>query len=167
MDAPQALEQHDFSGASPLEVLKYDHQRIRQLFDRYLNAQDKEVRKDAGTELILALEHHADLEEAVFYPTVRKLDPTLIDRSEREHLEARQLIAEIKNIDITHPQCEQLFRQLADAVLFHIDKEEQLLFLKVQQSGIDLDALRSEMQSYLSTSASKHTKSSHMAGWRQ
>jgi hemerythrin superfamily protein len=167
MDATHAMEQDEFSRASSLEMLKRDHRRIRQLFDQYLNAPNTEGRKGAGTELIGVLETHSNLEEAVFYPVVRKLDPAQVDGNAQEHREVRQLIQEIKNIDMTHPQCEQLFRLLADTVLSHIDKEEQLLFPKVQQSGMDSAPLWIEMQAYLSTSVSTQAKSVHPDRRRQ
>lgn len=160
MDATQPRDRGEISSSQPMEALKRDHRYVKQLFDRYLNTDDVAVKREAGPEIIRALELHADLEEAVFYPKVRNIDPGLVDHSEQEHQEARQLMEQLKSIDMTHPQCDQLFRQLADAVLHHVESEEQQLFPKVQQSGIDLEALGLEMQAYESNALSAQARSS-------
>ncbi|MDQ9170160.1 hemerythrin domain-containing protein [Oxalobacteraceae bacterium R-40] len=167
MDAIQPRAPGQLLSDQPMEALKRDHRYVRQLFDRYLNTQNSEIKREAGPEIIRALELHADLEEAVFYPKVRSIDPGLIDHSEQEHHEARQLMEQIKSIDITHPQCDELFRQLADSVLHHVESEEQQLFPKVQQSGMDLGALGLEMQAYEASVLGAQARSSDQPGMRR
>ena len=158
MDITQTRNPGEIPGGQPLEALKRDHRHVKQLFDRYLNTNDTAVKREAGPEIIRALELHADLEEAVFYPKVRSVDPGLVDHGEQEHQEARQLMEQLKAIDMTHPQCEQLFRQLADSVLHHVESEEQQLFPKVQQSEIDLEAIGIEMQAYEASALSAQAR---------
>lgn len=160
MDASDSSDQ-------PMDALKRDHQYVKQLFERYLNTNDVEVKREAGPEIIRALEQHADLEEAVFYPKVRSIDTELVDRCEQEHQEARQLMEQLRSIDITHPQCDQLFRQLADSVLNHVGREEQQLFPKVQQSGIDLVSLGLEMQAFEANMISAQARSSDRPGMQR
>ena len=47
--------------------------------------------------ICLALEIHARLEEEIFYPAMRSLDPDIVDKSIPEHNEMRRLIAELRN----------------------------------------------------------------------
>lgn len=164
MDAPQSGDQARFGSDQALETLRRDHQYVRNLFDRYFSSNDTAVKRESGAEIIRALELHADLEEAVFYPKVRSLDPAMLDHSEQEHQEARQLMEQVKSIDMTHPQCEQLFRQLADSVLHHVENEEQQLFPKVQQSGLDLTSLGLEMQAYEASMLSAQARASDRPG---
>jgi hemerythrin superfamily protein len=110
-----------------------------------MNTYDRAVKKRFRHELILTLKQHTDLGRTLFYPKVHSILPELIDASMQEPQEARQLIEQIKGTDLTHPQCEQLFQRLGDAVLHHIDTEEQQLFPKLEKSGIDLKALGLEM----------------------
>ncbi|MGV3741398.1 MAG: hemerythrin domain-containing protein [Burkholderiaceae bacterium] len=166
MDIAQARDRGEIPGGQPIEALKRDHRYVEQLFDRYLNTNDMAVKREAGPEIIRAFELHADLEEAVFYPQVRDLDPGLVDHGEQEHQEARRLIEQLKSMDMTHPQSDALFRQLADAILHHIESEEQQLFPKVQQSGIDLEALGIEMQAYESNALSTQARSSERPNLR-
>ncbi len=167
MDIAQTRSPGEIPGGQPLEALKRDHRYVKQLFDRYLNTHDTAVKREAGPEIIRALELHADLEEAVFYPKVRGVDPGLVDHGEQEHQEARQLMEQLKTIDMTHPQCEQLFRQLADSVLHHVESEEQQLFPKVQQAGIDLEALGIEMQAYEANALSAKARSPNRENLRR
>jgi hemerythrin superfamily protein len=167
MDAAQPRDQGEIPGGQPLEALKRDHRYVKQLFDIYLNTNDVMVKREAGPEIIRALELHADLEEAIFYPSVRTVDPGLVGHSEQEHQEARQLMEQLKTIDMTHPQCDQLFRQLADSVLHHVESEEQQLFPKVQQAGIDLETLGIEMQAYESNALSAQARNSDQSGMQR
>jgi hemerythrin superfamily protein len=160
MNTAQARERGEIPSGQPLEALKRDHNYVKQLFDRYLNTNNMAVKREAGQEIIRALELHTDLEEAVFYPKVRNADPELVDRSEHEHQEARELMEQIKGIDMTHPQCAQLFQQLADSVLTHIESEERKLFPEVEQAGIDMDSLALEMQAYEGNALSAQARSS-------
>ena len=167
MNIAQTRGQGEIPGGQPLEALKRDHRYVEQLFDRYLNSNDVAVKREAGPEIIRALELHADLEEAVFYPKVRSVDPGLVDHGEQEHQEARQLMEQLKSIDMTHPQCEQLFRQLSDSVMHHVETEEQQLFPKVQRAGIDLDALGIEMQAYEANALSAQARSAERPNLRR
>lgn len=163
----QSGKQAGFPTDQPMEALKRDHQYVRQLFDRYLFTNDIAVKQEAGPEIIRALELHTDLEETVFYPRVRDIAPDLVDHSEQEHQEARQLMEQLKGMDAQDPQCDQFFRQLADSVLRHVESEEQQLFPKVQQSGLDLASLGLEMQAYEASAISAQARASDQPRMRQ
>jgi hemerythrin superfamily protein len=132
----------------PLQALEKDHHYVRELFGHFLNTQDVLVKQQAGPHILMALEMHAALEEAVFYPSVRSVDPALVKECEEEHAQADQLIQQLKGMDVTDPQCDRMFRHLCDAVLHHIEVEENRLFPAVRQSNIDMEALGLEMQAF-------------------
>jgi hemerythrin superfamily protein len=96
----------------------------------------------------MLLEMHSALEEATFYPAVQSLDDDLVDECEDQHAQADQLIQQLKSMEVSDPQYEQLLQQLCDAVLQHIDIEENQLFPVVRQSNLDLEAMGLEMQAY-------------------
>lgn len=137
-----------FPVGQPLQALKQDHDFIRQLFDRYLNTQDLNVKEEVAPRLLLQLEMHTALEENCFYPRVHNLDASLVDECEQEHEQAKQMIQQLKGLDIGTPQCEQLFQQLAGAIQHHIDIEENQLFPRVQQSNLDFNAMGLEMRDF-------------------
>lgn len=137
----------EFPVDQPIEALRTDHQFVRQLFDRYFQAQDVNDKQALGRHVLALLETHTALEESVFYPRVRSVDPGLIDVFEQEHEQANQLIRTLRLMNDGDPQAEPIFRQLADAVLAHIEVEEQQLFPRVEQASFDMSAIGHEMQS--------------------
>lgn len=147
----QPHEHEAFPVDQPLETLKSDHRLVRQMFERYLTTQDRAVKSEMGPRILMLLEMHASLEEAIFYVRVREADPTLIDACEAQHHHATELIERLKGMEEGDPQCEEMFRQLADAVLHHIDIEERQLFPKVERSNLDLASIGVEMQVFEAT----------------
>lgn len=148
----------------PLDALIADHNFVRQMFERFLNTQDMNVRQEAGPRIIELLEMHAQLEETVFYPAVHDIDAGLVDHSEHEHQEARQLMNQLKGMDVGDPQYEQLMRQLSDSVMHHVQSEEQQLFPKVMQSGLDMTVLGVQMQAYEASMVSAAARASDRPG---
>lgn len=139
----------EFPVDQPMEALKTDHNLVRQLFGRYFQTWDINEKKDVGRHILSLLEMHTSLEEDVFYPRVRDVDPSLIDHCEQEHEQARQLMERFKLMGDADPQqAEETFRQLADAIFRHIDTEEQQLFPKIRQANLDLNAIGREMQTF-------------------
>lgn len=148
MDIDTVMRQRgEFPVDQPIEALRTDHQFVRQLFDRYFQTQDADDKQAVGRHVLALLETHTALEEAVFYPRVRSVDPGLIDVFEQEHEQANQLIRTLRLMNDGDPQAEPIFRQLADAILSHIEVEEQQLFPRVEQANFDMSAIGHEMQS--------------------
>ncbi|WP_019140191.1 hemerythrin domain-containing protein [Noviherbaspirillum massiliense] len=143
-----ARRRGEFPVDAPIEALKTDHALVRQLFDRYFQAKDMNEKKDIGRRLLVVLEEHTALEEGAFYPRVRTVDPSLVDQCEQEHEKAQQLMDRFKITDESDPRIDQLYRQLADAILAHVDNEEQHLFPKIENAQLDLGAIGREMQTF-------------------
>lgn len=135
----------------PMQALEKDHQFIKQLFERYCNTQDKLVKQEAGPQILELLEMHTALEEATFYPAVQQVNDSLVDECKQEHDQADQLLHQLKGMDINDPQCDRMFQELRDAVLHHIDVEENQLFPAVRQANLDLQEIGTQMQTYEST----------------
>ena len=62
-----ATRRHD-SGRSEdaIEMLRADHQRVRDLFQDYEEAQDQKAKRKIAQQVFVELETHAQLEENVF-----------------------------------------------------------------------------------------------------
>ena len=161
---PNQRPQVDFSSDRPIEGLKQQHQFIKKLFDSYLKTQDVAVKRQAGPQILLQLEMHAALEESTFYPAVQQVDATLVDECEDEHQQAKQMISQLKGMEPGDAQCDRMFQQLCDAIMHHVQVEEQQLFPKVEQSGIDLDQLGTQMQMFESNMLSAQAKASENRG---
>lgn len=140
----------------PLDLLRTEHRMLREMFGRYFHARDPEARRDLGSHLLLLLELHASVEEGVFYPRVRQAAPFLIGHCEHEHEQVRRIVDMLKPMDEVDRQAEILFRQLADAVLSHIETEEQQLFPQIEEADLDLGAVGTEMRALETRLAALH-----------
>jgi hypothetical protein len=74
----------------------------------------------------LALEIHAQLEEEIFYPAVRRVvtDPVVIDKSVPEHVEIRRLIARLREMAPGDAGYDRTFMELMRDVMHHVADEE-------------------------------------------
>ncbi|HJV53148.1 MAG TPA: hemerythrin domain-containing protein [Noviherbaspirillum sp.] len=148
----------------PMQALEKDHQFVKQLFDRYCNTQDPRVKQEAGPRILELLEMHTALEEATFYPAVSQANAALVEQCKNEHEQADQLIQQLKGMDVNDPQCDRLFQQLRDAILQHVQVEEQQLFPAVRQANLDLQAIGLQMAAFESNMAASRAQQSAQRG---
>lgn len=107
------------------KVMRDDHARVKRLFLRASQAsEDVSIALDVCDELTI----HATIEEEIVYPLLAELDASLAEESEDEHEEAKELIAEIEDLDLDDPAVEQLMVQLKKSVMRHVEKEEKVVF---------------------------------------
>jgi len=149
VDDPVHPEPHAaFPVDNPIQALLRDHNLVRTLADRYLKSDSMDVKKQAATQLLQAIHMHSRLEESVFYPGVRCIEPNLIAGFEEEHLNADELLAALQGMRIDEPRADPLMRELITAVLSHIDEEETELFPMLQNAALDMTPIGLEMQAF-------------------
>ena len=147
-DPVRSRTQDAFPVDNPVQALLRDHDLVRKLADAYRNTQSADVRKQAATQLIHAIHMHSRLEEGVFYPGVRRVDPNLIARFEEDHLAVDDLLATLQGMSMDDARAEPLVREMLDAVLSHIRQEEEQLFPELRQAKLDLTSIGLEMQAF-------------------
>lgn len=158
-DNPSQRAQGSFSLDDPTEALMQDHHYVRQLFSRYLSTRDPLVKQQAGPQICDALQMHTTLEEAVFYPRVQDVDPALIEKCEDDHQQADELLVQLQELQPGEATYDDLMQQLHDAIIAHIEVEEQQLFPAVRNSAMDLQDLALRMQAYESNLISSQAAS--------
>ena len=128
---------------SALDLLEEDHTQVDDLFDKYEQLDSAEEKKELALKICLALRVHTQIEEEIFYPAVRDAieNTDRIDEAIVEHAAAKQLIAEIEEMDAGDNLYDAKVTVLNEQVLHHIEEEEDELFPEVESSGIDLGAL--------------------------
>ena len=146
---PRHAAPHDaFPAHNPIQALLRDHNLIRMLADRYLTSTSPAVKKQAATQLLQAIRTHSRLEESVFYPGVRAIEPNLIAHFEEEHLNADDVLAALEGMNMDEPRAEPLMHELIRHVMTHIDEEETELFPMLQHAALDLTPVGLEMQAF-------------------
>src|SRR5580704_6045589 len=143
---------NDSSVATPgeleaTELLRSDHDSIKELFDRFKKAADRRAKAKIAREAIVELKINAVLEEEIFYPAVRqRVAKDVMNEADEEHHVAQVLIAELEKMDGHGDHFDAKFKVLAENVRRHIKAEECELFPRAQNSGVDLVKLGRRMQ---------------------
>lgn len=140
-------EQTEMGSVSALDLLEEDHQQVDGFFDEYETLEDVGEKERMALKICLALTVHAQIEEEIFYPAAREAieRAELIDEAIVEHASAKQLIAEIEEMDANDELYDAKVRVLGEQVRHHIEEEEDELFPQIESSELDLEALGKKM----------------------
>jgi hemerythrin superfamily protein len=135
-----------------IALLMADHKEVQKLFKQYekLSEDDApaEERKALAAEVCFKLIVHAQLEEELFYPAAREAlpdDEDLLDEAEVEHASAKQLMAEIAQMQPDDKLYDAKVIVLGEYVNHHVKEEEGEMFPKLKKSEMDLAGLGQEM----------------------
>jgi iron-sulfur cluster repair protein YtfE (RIC family) len=115
-----------------LLLLHKDHRRISDLF--------RSADRDPGVfdEIRTELEAHSTVEEEFFYPALREALPenerALIDDAFADHADVLQTLAELSDMPRDNEEFREMLSELRDAVLQHVEEEEDELFARARQA---------------------------------
>ncbi|OBF10719.1 hemerythrin domain-containing protein [Mycobacterium sp. 852002-10029_SCH5224772] len=132
---------------SPDEVvafLKAQHNLIEDMFDQVLHATDPKAREEPFAALRQLLAVHETAEEMVVHPRARKetgAGDAVVDARLTEEHEAKELLSQIEQLDVTSQQFIDELTKLREAVLEHAKQEESQEF-PVLQKRLDSDDLK-------------------------
>jgi hemerythrin superfamily protein len=131
-----------------IAMLKSDHQKVKELFDKFEESKNSASQAKIATEAIQELKVHATVEEELFYPAVRQQiddEDGIMPEADEEHHVAKVLIAELENMTGDEEHWEAKFLVLAESVRHHIKEEEGQMFPKARKIDIDFVALGTQM----------------------
>jgi hypothetical protein len=115
-----------------IELLKQQHQEVRDLFESIEEAEDGEEKVELVKELADNLAAHATIEEKIFYPTAYGEDTKdLLEEAVEEHLAAKRLLADLIEMDSKDTNFEAKVKVLKEEIEHHVQEEEGKLFPKV------------------------------------
>jgi hemerythrin superfamily protein len=124
-----------------LALLTADHNRVRGLFSRFKEADEKD---DDATAQVVALkimqelEVHTTIEEEIFYPAVHDLSEEIgetVDEGVEEHHVAKVLIDELKGLEAGSDTWTAKMTVLIESVEHHAEEEEGELFPNVRSAA--------------------------------
>jgi hemerythrin superfamily protein len=83
-----------------LELLKQDHQKVKQLFEQCQIAKDKKQQKQIFKEIKTELETHTRLEETIFYPAIEEYEELkdMVLESLEEHKQVKTVLREMSRL---------------------------------------------------------------------
>lgn len=130
-----------------VDLLDADHKAVKKLFIDYdALCEDGAApadRQALAEKICLALTVHAQIEEEIFYPAVRKAtgNEALMDEAQAEHDQAKKLIARIQGMKPASADYDATVRQLAKAIDQHVLEEREQMFLQARNASLDLRGL--------------------------
>lgn len=130
-----------------VELLSTDHKSVKSLFETYQKLVDKESDSKElialANKICEALTVHAQVEEELLYPAMRKSFDTqeLIDEAAVEHATVKALIEQIISGNRRDPLYDAKVKVLGEYVDHHVKEEEDEIFPKARKLKIDLNSL--------------------------
>jgi hemerythrin superfamily protein len=134
--------------ANAVTMLKEDHQKVKDLFDKFEETKNPSSKAKIVSEALTELKVHATVEEELFYPAVRQQiddEEALMDEADEEHHVAKVLIAELEKMSGDEDHWEAKFTVLAESIRHHIKEEEGKMFKEAKKTEIDFDTLGAQM----------------------
>ena len=133
-----------------ITLLTEDHEQVRSLFEQYeeLGSRAHASKQKLALQICEELTKHATIEEEIFDPAVRKAakaNEDLVDESIVEHASAKDLIAQLMEMDAGDELFDAKVKVLGEQVMHHVEEEEGEMFPKVRSSKLDLIELGMQM----------------------
>ena len=143
---PHAIMRDD---PPPIVLIKEEHQRFRELFDRAESAEGDAligISGEIGARLLI----HMEIEEDILYPALKEvINVEEVDEGIVEHQVARNLILDITRMTGREEMFKSKVHVLGEETMHHIDEEDSKLFEDAKkawkQGRIDLVELGQQL----------------------
>jgi hemerythrin-like domain-containing protein len=129
-------------------MLKEDHRKVTDMFDRFERTRGEQQKERLATTLCQELKVHAQLEEEIFYPAVREeiTDEDLVSEAEVEHGTAKDLIRKIESSSPSDENYDALVKVLGEYIKHHVKEEEREMFKQIRKTALDTARLGERMR---------------------
>ena len=134
-----------------LELLKQDHQKVKELFERGQETEDKKQQRQIFKEIKSELETHARIEETIFYPAMEEHEELkdMVLESLEEHKQMKTVLREMARLSASSERFKPKFKVLKDNVEHHaVEEEEGKMFPKIRKliNRNELEELGQELE---------------------
>jgi hemerythrin superfamily protein len=128
-------------------ILKADHKLVDELFKEYETTNSDKKKKQLVEKICKELTIHAQIEEEIFYPAVKKAlnDHELVPEATVEHNSLKQLISDIKSVEPDGEMYDARVKVLSEYVQHHVKEEENEMFPKANKTDLDMFELGEKM----------------------
>jgi hemerythrin superfamily protein len=140
-----------------LELLKQDHQKVKELFEKGQQTKDKKQQKQIFKEIKSELDTHARIEETIFYPAMEEHEELkeMVLESIEEHKQVKTVLREMARLSPNSERFKPKFKVLKDNVEHHAEEEEEgKMFPEIRKliDSAELEQLGQELE------AAKHKR---------
>src|SRR5882757_2786613 len=135
--------------ADAIGLLKTDHRQVEAWFAQFSRTKNQQKKRQLADHICDALTVHATIEEEIFYPAFIEAtgDKDTHHEAVVEHAEAKNLIAEIRDMSASDDYFDAKVTVLSEMIKHHVKEEEQPggMFAKAKKSTMDLGALGEQL----------------------
>ena len=148
------------------QLLKEDHKKVSGLFEQIEPTTERaeKTRTELFAQLKTELDIHARIEEAIFYPSIKRAAATrdVVLEGFEEHHVIKMLLKELEAIPVDTEQWTAKFKVLQENVEHHVEEEEGEMFQKardvlseeqINQLGVQLEEMKKQLQQQIRKSA--------------
>lgn len=135
------------------DLLDADHKAVKAMFKEYEALTESRSRSPAkkrqlADQICKELTVHATIEEEIFYPAVRKAikDDALMNEATVEHASAKDLIAQIKGMDVSDPMFDAKVTVLGEYIDHHVKEERKEMFAQARKTKLDLVKMAEQLK---------------------
>lgn len=134
-----------------VSLLKQDHKNVKALFSKFESLGDAAFvsKKKIAHQICLELTKHTIAEEEIFYTAMRDVGvdvKDMLDEATIEHAAAKDLIAQILNMEPGEDLYDAKVKVLSEQIEHHVKEEEGEMFPKAKKAKLDLVALGAAIQ---------------------
>lgn len=129
------------------ELLRADHKLVSNLFAEYEKARSTGKKKELVARICQELSVHAQVEEEIFYPAVKKAlkDKQLVPEATVEHATLKALIAQVEGVEPDGEMFDAKIKVLSEYVEHHVKEEQNEMFPKAKAAKLDMAELGTEI----------------------
>ena len=134
------------------QLLKEDHQKVSGLFQQLEPTTERaeKTRTELFAKLQQELDIHAQIEESIFYPSIKQAAETreIVLEGFEEHHVVKMLLKELESLPVDTEQWTAKLKVLKENVEHHVEEEEGEMFQKARQvlSEDDINRLGAQME---------------------
>ncbi len=130
-----------------IALLRADHKKVSELFEQYEKARSADKKATIVAEICTELTVHAQIEEEIFYPTVKAAlkDKELVPEALVEHASLKSLIAEVEGVKPEGEMFDAKIHVMAEFVKHHVKEEQNEMFPKAAKTTVDMDELGAQL----------------------
>src|SRR3990167_5944379 len=124
-------------------LLRADHKLVNDLFAEYEKARSANKKKQLVAQICSELSVHAQIEEEIFYPAVKRAlkDKELVSEAVVEHATLKDLIAQVEGIEPDGEMFDAKIKVLSEYVKHHVKEEQNEIFPKAKSTNLDMAEL--------------------------
>jgi hemerythrin superfamily protein len=128
-------------------LLRADHKRVSELFAEYEKTQSSAKKKQVVSQICTELSVHAQVEEEIFYPAVKRAlkDKELVPEATVEHASLKALVAEVEGVEPNGEMFDAKIKVLSEYVKHHVKEEQNEMFPKAKATGLNMAELGAKL----------------------